>query len=83
MKRIYRYDEPDFAAEVERICARGVDDTAQVEPAVRAILDRVAAEGDAALIALTEQFDRIRPVIPPHDPGDPCRGYSRPRILVP
>ena len=60
MKKVFCFDKPGFAAEVERICTRGLLDTARVEPVVREILSRVAAEGDRALAAYTEKFDGVR-----------------------
>jgi len=59
MKAIIRSDDPAYAAESERILRRGAEDSAQVEPAVRDILDGVARRGDAALLEYTERFDRL------------------------
>lgn len=59
MKKVFRFDRHGYAAEVARICSRGVEDTSAVEPAVRAILDDVAKRGDKALVELTNKFDRM------------------------
>src|SRR5262245_45431890 len=50
---------PDFAARFRAFLATKREASADVEAAVRAIIAEVAAEGDAALIALTRKFDRI------------------------
>lgn len=49
----------NFAAEVERLSLGGEDVFSRVEADVRAIIERVRAEGDDALIALTREFDGV------------------------
>ncbi len=49
-----------FAAAFERLVAGKRDQAADVSEQVRAILARVAAEGDAALLELTARFDRLQ-----------------------
>jgi histidinol dehydrogenase len=48
-----------FAAQLQQVLAERSGDQSQVVPVVTDILHRVKAEGDAAVLALTEQFDRI------------------------
>src|SRR5262245_27381329 len=50
---------PDFAARFKGFLAVKREASADVEAAVRAIIDDVIARGDAALIELTRRFDRI------------------------
>ncbi|MBI5014166.1 MAG: histidinol dehydrogenase [Deltaproteobacteria bacterium] len=59
MKRIFRFSQDGFAAELDRLVRRGAADSASVEGTVRAILDDVADRGDAALLAYTERFDGL------------------------
>lgn len=59
MKRPVHHACEGFAAEVERLVKRGLDDTATVEPAVRAVLADVAARGDDAVLEYTERFDGL------------------------
>ncbi|HSH70915.1 MAG TPA: histidinol dehydrogenase, partial [Deferrisomatales bacterium] len=59
MKAILTRGEAGFDAELERLVSRDVDDTASAEGAVREILARVRAEGDAAVLELTARFDRV------------------------
>ena len=59
--RIAAEGSAEFDAELRRLEARGVDDLAAVEPAVRRIVDDVRAEGDAAVVRYTERFDHRRP----------------------
>ncbi|NTU60211.1 MAG: histidinol dehydrogenase, partial [Deltaproteobacteria bacterium] len=59
MKRVFHWAREGFEAEVERLVRRGLADTATAEAAVRAILDDVAARGDAALVEYTERFDAM------------------------
>lgn len=51
--------EPDFAQGFQGVLAAKREVSADVDTTVRAIIDRVRAEGDMALIALTAQFDRL------------------------
>lgn len=50
---------PDFAAQLRAHLDARNEQTNDVAPDVRAILSRVKSEGDAAIIAYTEQFDRL------------------------
>lgn len=52
-------DQDDFTAFFDRLCARRPELTRAVEPAVREIIDRVRAEGDAALSDYTRRFDGL------------------------
>lgn len=47
-------------SEWNRILARPLLDVQQLENTVQGILDEVATRGDAALLALTERFDRVQ-----------------------
>ncbi|MDF1727487.1 MAG: histidinol dehydrogenase [Sulfitobacter sp.] len=49
----------DFEEAFTRLLSAKREESADVDDTVAAIIARVRAEGDAALIALTEQFDRI------------------------
>lgn len=60
MKRVLRAGQPGFDAEWRRLVARGVEDASVVEGAVRAILDAVAARGDAAVVEYTARFDGVK-----------------------
>lgn len=60
MAGVYSYNKKGFEAEVARICARGLDDTAAAEPAVKAILTDVASRGDEALLEYTKKFDSLK-----------------------
>jgi len=51
---------PGFSAEFEVLVAQKREQPAEVRDEVAAILARVAAEGDVALIGYTERFDRLR-----------------------
>jgi len=50
---------PDFAARFRAFLDTKREASADVEQAVRAIIADVAARGDAALVELTQQFDRV------------------------
>jgi histidinol dehydrogenase len=50
---------PDFPARFRAFLATKREASADVEAAVRAIIDQVAAGGDAALLELTRRFDRV------------------------
>jgi histidinol dehydrogenase len=50
---------PAFAADLERLVAAGREPPQDLRRDVEAILARVAAEGDAALIELSRRFDRV------------------------
>ncbi len=53
--------DPDFLATLAGFLARRQEEEGDVRAAVAAILDKVAREGDAALLALTRRFDRWKP----------------------
>lgn len=52
--------EPGFEAAFAALLAAKREDAPEVDDTVAAIIARVRAEGDAALIDLTERFDRLR-----------------------
>lgn len=60
MRRLSTTD-PGFAAAFAALLAAQRESAARVDEAVRAILGRVRAEGDAALLELTARFDRWTP----------------------
>jgi histidinol dehydrogenase len=51
----------EFDALLAKLRHRGESDFSRVEPAVREILDAVRRDGDRALLALVERFERRRP----------------------
>ena len=57
MLHIHEHGQPGYEATLASLSRRGDADLERVEPAVRAILKRVATEGDAAIRALTEEFE--------------------------
>ena len=57
--RRFSYGSENFAAEIERLSLSGEDAFFCVEGDVRAIIERVRAEGDDALVELTQEFDGI------------------------
>jgi len=59
MKKVCRFGDEGFAAEVERIVARGVEDSSRVTPAVSEIMDAVRSDGDEALLRYTATFDKV------------------------
>lgn len=60
MKKVFSRKAAGFKEEFARISARGLDDTAMAEPAVKEILAAVKKDGDKALLAYTEKFDRVK-----------------------
>ena len=67
----------DFGPRFKQFLAAKREVSADVERATRAIVDDVAARGDAALIEATKKFDRldIARLRPARDRGrDRCRG---------
>jgi histidinol dehydrogenase len=58
--RILRYDQPDFAAQLAGAIAASSLFDPQIEDRVRAIIAEVRARGDAALVELTERFDKVK-----------------------
>jgi histidinol dehydrogenase len=60
MLRVLTTSDADFSAQFERLLRRGGEaDSSSVESQVRALLTRVRREGDAAVVALTAQFDGL------------------------
>lgn len=59
MPRFLDTTAPDFEAQFAALLGNKREDAADVDDTVAAIIARVRAEGDAALIALTAQFDRL------------------------
>ena len=57
--RRFSYGEENFGAEIERLSLSGEDTFARVEKDVRAIIERVRAGGDDALVELTREFDGV------------------------
>lgn len=60
LKRV-SYDSPEFATTLGELARRGDGDLSQVEASVRAIVDAVKAEGDAAVHRYVERFENRRP----------------------
>lgn len=56
--KVRRWEELD-EAERERVLLRSESDISSLRDHVQAIIDRVRREGDAALRALTKQYDRV------------------------
>ena len=52
---------PDDTARLDAIMSRGGTFSDEVDTTVDDILEQVQSQGDAALLALTEQFDGVRP----------------------
>ncbi|PSQ87639.1 MAG: histidinol dehydrogenase [Bacteroidetes bacterium QS_3_64_15] len=52
---------PDDTARLDAIMSRGGTFSDEVDATVDDILEQVQSQGDAALLALTEQFDGVRP----------------------
>ena len=72
--------DPDFEARFAALLDQKRETDADVDGAVAAILADVAARGDAAVIALTERFDRVRltPATLAFSAGRDRRGGRRP-----
>jgi histidinol dehydrogenase len=51
--------DPSFAADLDRLVAAGREQPSDLRREVEAILARVAAEGDAAVIDFSRRFDRV------------------------
>src|SRR3954454_15834189 len=58
MIRVFERSNPDFQRKLDALCNRSSEMAADVETAARKTIDRVRAEGDAALRALTAEFDK-------------------------
>ena len=58
MIRVFEKSNPDFQRKLDALCNRSSELTADVETAARKTIARVRAEGDAALRALTAEFDK-------------------------
>ena len=54
-----RHDAPGFERDFAALLGRKRESAPEVDDAVAAIIAQVRADGDAALIALTERFDRL------------------------
>jgi histidinol dehydrogenase len=61
MLRIHEQTEPEYETLLTELSRRGDADLERVEPAVREIIRKVRAEGDAALRELALRFDRHEP----------------------
>ena len=59
MPHFFTTAEPDFEARFAALLALKREEAADVDEAVAAIIAEVRTRGDAALIALTERFDRL------------------------
>lgn len=59
MTQFLRSADPDFAQRFEDLVQARRDQPADVQDAVRSIIDEVRARGDEALIALTARFDHV------------------------
>ena len=57
--RRFSYGAENFGAEIERLSLSGEDAFSRVEDGVRAIIERVRAGGDDALVELTSEFDGV------------------------
>ena len=75
MKTI-RYDQSDFAAALTGALAVNSLFDSQIEERVRAVINAVAERGDAAVLELTERFDKVKltagelTVTPPRTTGN-------------
>lgn len=58
--KILTYRDQEFSQAVTKVCHRAAQQNANVEKAVRTILDAVRDEGDPALQRFTWRFDRVR-----------------------
>ena len=58
--KLLRYDQPDFAEALTRAMAGSSLFDTGIEEHVRAIITDVKTRGDAALIELTDRFDRVK-----------------------
>ncbi len=57
--RIIDSQQKDIPAELKRIVNRGETATEEVAAAVKEVFERVRKEGDPAVLAFTEKFDRV------------------------
>jgi len=55
-----RYDQPDFAVALDAALAVNSLFNPQIEEQVRAVIRDVAVRGDAAVLELTERFDKVK-----------------------
>jgi histidinol dehydrogenase len=58
--KVLRYGQPDFAEQLARSLAASSLFDPSIDERVRAIIADVQARGDAALVDLTDRFDRVR-----------------------
>ncbi|CAI2717963.1 histidinol dehydrogenase [Nitrospina watsonii] len=56
--RLLKYSDPDYQKVLDRLVNRSDVDFQAQDQTVRDIIERVKREGDAALVALTNQFDQ-------------------------
>ena len=57
---LLKTSEPACQRHLQKLFARGEAASAEVEERVRAILQQVKSKGDRALLAFTQEFDRVR-----------------------
>jgi len=57
--KLLRYDQPDFAEAVAKACASSSLLDPKIEEAARTVIADVQARGDAALVELTERYDKV------------------------
>ena len=58
MIRVFEKSNPDFQRRLDALCNRSSELSADIEAAARKTIAQVRAEGDAALRALTAEFDK-------------------------
>jgi histidinol dehydrogenase len=58
MIRVFEKSSPDFQRKLDALCNRSSELTADIEAAARRTIDKVRKGGDAALRALTAEFDK-------------------------
>ena len=58
--KILRYNQSDFAEVIATACASSSLLDSKIEEAVRTVIADVRIRGDAALVELTERFDRVK-----------------------
>ena len=58
--KVLRYNQPDFAAALDRALAVNSLFNPQIEERVRAVIHAVATRGDAAVLELIERFDKVK-----------------------
>ena len=58
--KILRHDQSDFVVALDSALAVNSLFNPQIEDRVRAVIRAVATRGDAAVLELTEQFDKVK-----------------------